>query len=94
MAKKRSGKPRVSDARGRVYVREVLDMGAGYGYSEEALLNGVNELAAPAEVTWSEVREWVEWNHHKKYIRTQFNEDQNEDLYYITKDGIAKEMLK
>ena len=75
-------------------MREVLNMAQGYGYSEKSLLDSINGLAAPAGAKWSEVREWVEWNHSKGYLRTEFNEDLDEELYYITKEGIAKEAVR
>lgn len=94
MAKSKSGRPRITAARGRVLVREVLNMGQGYGYTEDALLDGINGLASPAEAKWSEVREWVEWNHQNDYLRTEFSEDLDEDLHFITKEGVAKQALK
>lgn len=88
------GKPRISKAKGRKYVREVLNLAKGYGYSEGSLLEAVNDLASPAEANLSQLREWIEWNHSRDYIRTDFNEDLDEDLWFITEEGIAKENVK
>lgn len=88
------GKPRINNANGRKYVREVLNLAKGYGYDDESLLDKVNELARPAEANRSQLRDWIEWNHSRGYIRTEFNEDQDEDLWFITEEGIAKESIK
>ena len=88
------GKPRVKAPKGRELVRDVLNMAPGYGYSEDSLLDGINQISRPAEAKWSEVREWVEWNHSKGYLRVEFNEDLDEDLYFITSEGIAKESVR
>lgn len=88
------GKPRLTNAKGRKLVREVLNLAQGYGYDEEALLDGVNELASPAEANISQLREWIEWNHGRGYVRTEFNEDLDEDLWFITEEGIAKERIR
>lgn len=87
-------RPRISDGKGRKYVREVLNIGKGYGYSEEAIEKNVNELAAPAKSNRSQIREWIEWNHSKAYVRTEYNDDFNQDLWFITEEGIAKESIK
>ena len=89
-----SRRPRITKVRGRVLVREVLNMGQGYGYTEDALLDGINGLASPAEAQRSEVREWLEWNHRNDYLRTEFSEDLDEDLHYITKEGVAKQAVR
>lgn len=86
--------PQISDARGRAAVREVLDLAAGYGYSEDTLLANVNELTAPQTVNRSELRRFVEWNHSKGYLRKQLNEDTDEVEIYITKAGIAKQQIQ
>lgn len=88
------GKPRLTNAKGRKLVREVLNLAGGYGYSEAALLDRLNELARPAQANRSQLREWTEWNLIKDYIRTEFNEDLEEDLWFITEEGIAKEQIR
>lgn len=69
-------------------------MAPGYGYTEKSLLENINELAAPAEANRSQLREWIEWNHDRAYIRTEFNEDVDADLWFITEEGIAKENIR
>jgi hypothetical protein len=88
------GKPRIKDPKGRELVRDVLNLAQGYGYSEKSLLDNLNELAEPAEANLSQLREWIEWNHGRQYVRTEFNEDQEMDLWFITSEGIAKESIK
>lgn len=88
------GKPRLTNAKGRKLVREVLNLAQGYGYDESALLDRLNELARPAQANRSQLREWTEWNHHRAYIRTEHNEDLEQDLWFITEDGIAKEAVR
>lgn len=75
-------------------MREVLNLAPGYGYNEQSLLDKVNELARPEAANISQLRQWIEWNHRRGYIRTEFNEDLEEDLWFITEDGIAKEKVK
>lgn len=87
-------KPKITDTTGRQLVREVLNLAKGYGYNEENLLEKLNELARPAEANLSQLREWIEWNHGKAYLRTEHDEDLEEDLWFITEEGIAKERIK
>ena len=86
--------PIIENPKGRRLVREALQLIAGYGYSQGRLLEQVNELAAPAQANHSQLRDWIEWNHSRNYVRTEFNEDEDKDLWYITKEGIAKQSVR
>ena len=86
-------KSQVSVATGRRYVRESLALCKGYGLTEEKLKELVEELAEPFEVSWSALRQWIEFNHSKAYICTEYDEDQEVDLWFITKEGIAKDRI-
>jgi hypothetical protein len=83
--------PQISTARGRKLVRDVLQLAAGYGVSEEALLIKINELARPERCEAGDVRGWLEWNHTRKFITFKFNEDLEEDEYFLTEHGRAKQ---
>lgn len=77
-----------SKAMVRRKVREVLHLAPGYGKTERVLLECVNDLTNGG-VSLQELRDAREWNHEHGYIRSRIDEESEEILWYITKDGIA-----
>ncbi|MGE9266510.1 MAG: hypothetical protein ACQKBY_00315 [Verrucomicrobiales bacterium] len=82
-----------SKARIRKLVRETLAMAPGYGQTEEMLKAALDERVA-GRVDLSDLRDGVEWNHGKGYVRSRVNEDTDEKEYLITEAGISKEDIK
>ena len=76
----------------RNYVRECVAMANGYGCTEEMIFDSVNERV-PGKADLSEVRDAVEWNLGKNYIKRRKNEDTEEYEWIITEDGKAKEAV-
>ncbi|GAA5482066.1 hypothetical protein [Haloferula sargassicola] len=85
-----SGEPTISEAKGKRLVREVIALARGYGISEKAITDKVNELARPDRAKIATVREWIEWNQHRGFITYRYNEDLEEDLWFLTERGQAK----
>lgn len=68
-------------------------MANGYGCTEGMIHQGVNERV-PGKANISDVREAIEWNVAKDYIRRRKNEDTDEYEWVITEQGKAKEAIK
>lgn len=85
-------KPTVSKAMIRRKIREVLNMRPGFGKTEKMLLEGVNELTGGG-VSLQELRDGMEWNHGETYIRSEFEDQAEETLWFITPDGIAQQKI-
>ena len=77
----------------RKSVREVLNMRPGFGKTEDQLLDFVNELIGGG-VTLQDLRDAVEWNLYKTYVRSRRDDEAEETLWFITAEGIAKEETK
>jgi hypothetical protein len=77
----------------RKSIREVLNMRPGFGKTEDQLLDFVNELIGGG-VTLQDLRDAVEWNLSKTYVRSRRDEEAEETLWFITAEGIAKEETK
>lgn len=73
-------------------LREVLAIRPGYGQTEKQLLEFVNELAG-GSVSLEELRAATEWNLGERLIRSSYDEESEETLWYITKDGLAKQQI-
>lgn len=87
-----AGKPTVPLAMIRRKLREVLAIRPGYGQTEKQLLEFVNELAG-GSVSLEELRAATEWNLGERLIRSSYDEESEETLWYITKDGLAKQQI-
>ncbi len=85
-----SGQPTTPIAIIRRKFREVLAMAPGYGKTEAMLLEYVNELNGGG-VSLQDLRDAREWNHGKAYIRSEEDEESGQLLWFITKEGIAKQ---
>lgn len=79
-------------ARLRKYVRETLAMTPGYGHTEKMIVDAVNERL-PVDANLTAIRDAIEWNHGKAYLRQEENEDTEQIEYSITKKGLAKEAI-
>jgi hypothetical protein len=77
----------------RKYVREFVAMAQGYGCTEAAIYDSVNERV-PGKADLSQVRQAIEWNLAQDYIRGSENVDTDEYEWRITSEGIAKESIK
>lgn len=82
-----------SKATVRLYVREICAMAEGYGCTEAMIYDAVNERL-PGKANLTQVRDAVEWNVSKNYLRHQVNEDTDESEWVITQDGLAKERIR
>jgi hypothetical protein len=71
-------------------LREVLAIAPGYGKTEKQLLEYVNELLNGG-VSLQELRDAREWNHEQGYVRSEEEEESEVILWFITRDGIAKQ---
>ena len=83
----------ISNGTMRLYVRETCAMAQGYGCTEEMIYDAVNERV-PGKADLTQVRDAVEWNVSKNYLRRQKNEDTDDFEWVITQDGIAKDRIK
>jgi hypothetical protein len=86
------GKPTVPTGLVRHKVREVLNMRPGFGKTESQLLEWVNQLTGGG-VSLQELRDAMEWNLSEAFIRSTYDKDNDETLWFITPDGIAKENI-
>ncbi len=84
--------PTISKAMIRRKIREVLHIRAGFGKTEKLLLECVNELTGGG-VSLQELRDGIEWNHSEAYIRSKFEDEAEETLWFITPDGIAQQNI-
>ncbi len=77
----------------RLYVRETCAMAEGYGCTLEMICDAVGgRLPGGADLT--QVRDAIEWNVSKNYLRHRVNEDTDEHEWLITQDGLAKGRIK
>lgn len=84
--------PTVSKQMVRRKIREVLNMAAGYGKTEAVLHQAVNDLLGGG-VGLQELRDALEWNLGEGFIRSKFDPESEETLWFITRSGIAKQNL-
>ncbi|MEM1083235.1 MAG: hypothetical protein AAGI48_03865 [Verrucomicrobiota bacterium] len=87
MAKKQEINPKD----GKRFVRDVLQSARGYGVNEATLIEKVNELGDPDEADEAAVRSWVEFNQGRGWVTYRYDEDSEEDLWYLTERGQAKQ---
>jgi hypothetical protein len=89
--------PEYSDARVRKAVREVCMMGT-FGKIEEVLHAKVNELVTGRPdirpVSRKQLRDALEWNLSRDYIRREKNDDTDGMEWHMTPTGIDKEKIK
>jgi len=85
-------KPTISKAMIRRKIREVLNIRPGFGKTEKFLLEAVNELTGGG-VSLQELRDGLEWNHSETYIRSKFEDEAEETLWFITPEGIAQQSI-
>ncbi len=85
-------KPSISKVMINRKIREVLNIRPGFGKTEKFLLEAVNELTGGG-VSLQELRDGIEWNHAKTYIRSKFEDEAEETLWFITPDGIAQQHI-
>jgi DNA-binding transcriptional regulator YdaS (Cro superfamily) len=85
-------KPTVSKLMIRRKIREVLNMRPGFGKTEAFLLEAVNELTGGG-VSLQELRDHLEWNHGQRYVRSEYQDEAEETLWFITTDGIAQQKI-
>lgn len=86
-------KPVLSLERARKKVREFLKLADGNPQTEEQIREGVSELVG-REVSLQEIRDAMEWNHSKAFIRSEWVDEAEKTGWFITKAGIAQENLK
>jgi hypothetical protein len=79
-----------SKAMVRRKVREVLNMAPGYGKAEGLLLEYVHELTG-GNVSLQELRDAMEYNHDRAYIRSEYDPESETVLWYITPAGVAQQ---
>ncbi|MBK1884113.1 hypothetical protein JIN85_16960 [Luteolibacter pohnpeiensis] len=84
---------KVSIGRVRQKVREALMIAPGYGKTESMLLEAVNELVGGG-VDLQMLRDGIEYNHGETFIRSKDDEETEQRLWFITKEGIARENIK
>ena len=82
--------PKTLTAIVRRKVREALNLAPGFGKTEAMLLELVNELCGGG-VDLQSLRDAMEWNHVEAFIRSEYDSEAEETLWYITKNGIAKQ---
>ncbi len=84
--------PTVSKAIIRRKIREVLAIRPGFGKTEKFMLECVNELTGGG-VSLQELRDGIEWNHAETYIRSKYENEAEETLWFITAEGIAQQNI-
>ena len=85
-------KPTVSKSMIRRKIREVLNIRAGFGKTEKFMLESVNELTGGG-VSLQELRDGIEWNHGEAYIRSKYQDEADETLWFITAEGVAQQNI-
>lgn len=78
----------------RRYVRTACAMAEGYGLTEQALVDAVGLCVPGGRADLQTVREAVEWNVSKDFIRRRLNGDTDEHEWVITAKGLAKEEVR
>jgi hypothetical protein len=73
----------------RKKVREVLAMAPARRFTEQMILDGVNELIAD-KAEMSEIRRAIDWNHESGYIEYKYNRDYDRDEWFLTERGKQK----
>lgn len=73
----------------RLKVREVLAIAPDYGKSERFLVQSVNSLFGGG-VTLQDVRDAMDYNLSERLIRSEYDKESEETLWYITAAGIAR----
>lgn len=86
------GTPQISVGRLRKAVREVCNAAPGYGKTEQLLTDGIYEITR-TRVPLEDLRRAIEWNHSEAYIRQEKNKDTDEQEWFITEHGQAKERI-
>lgn len=82
----------------RKLVREVLALapstaGKVRRFTERMLFDGVQRLL-PEQLGLPSLRAAIEWNQERDYIEFEWEEDENENTWALTKKGRAKEAGK
>ena len=75
----------------RTKVREVLNLAPGFPKSERMTLQLVNQLMGGG-ISIQEVRDAMEWNLERRYIRSELDDDKLV-LWYITEAGQAQQRI-
>lgn len=88
-----AGKRKISDARVRVAVRDVLKLQDGDPLGERPMLDAVNELVGNG-VDLTQLREALEWNHGEAFVATVHVAELDLDGWVITKKGINHDRIK
>ncbi len=70
----------------RKKVREVLAMAPSRYFTEEMILDAVNELI-PDKALITEVRDAIDWNHNSGYVDFRHNREYERDEWQITERG-------
>lgn len=86
-------KPRVSVARARKAVRDVLKMQEGEPLAEAPMLDACNELVGGG-MDLTDLRDALEWNHSEALIRSEYVAEADLDGWVITKAGINHDRIK
>ncbi len=84
---------RVSPARARKAVREVLAMQDGEPLHEKPMLDAVNELVGGG-MDLTALRDAIEWNHGEAFVRKEYVAEAELDGWVITKAGINHDRIK
>lgn len=86
-------KSRVSPARARKAVRDVLNMQDGEPLHETPMLAAVNELVGGG-MDLTDLRDAIEWNHGQSFVRSEYVEEADLQGWVITKAGINHDRIK
>jgi len=81
-------KPTVSIRRQRKAIRDALRIRPGIGKTERVLLDMVNELVGGG-ISLQELRDGLEYCLSEKHVRSKYNNEAEEDEWFITQEGLA-----